>query len=127
MTDTQPHTQTHTQPQETIHDHPSLKDMRTYIYEKLKSNPTQIQGDIYNYIEMKNATHTKNTNGIFVNVSTLDDIYVRDIYDMICYHKKHIDIPMSHPELQEKTYETPVTIYKPYSLTPFQARIVNLI
>jgi hypothetical protein len=105
----------------------SLKDMRHHIYEKLKSKQSFIQGEIYNYIEMKDISHTKNANGIYVNISTLDEIYVKDIYNMICYHKQHSEQPHQLESICTEVYEKPAVHYQPYLLTSFQERLVNLI
>ena len=105
----------------------TVKEMKSHIHEKLKSRSSHIQGEIYNYIEMKDINHTKNANGIFVNISTLDDEYVKDIYTMICYHKQHTEIPIQPPEVYENAYEKTPIQYQLYTLTSFQERLVNLI
>lgn len=61
------------------------KEKVKYIYNNVKNN--KIEHDIIKtYILNYNINYSKNSNGIFVNLSILDEKYINDIYFIIYNH-----------------------------------------
>tara|TARA_B100000674_G_scaffold4922_1_gene4011 strand:- start:645 stop:1001 length:357 start_codon:yes stop_codon:yes gene_type:complete len=109
----------------------SLEDT---IIEKISSSP-YIQGELHTHICHKEYPCTNNENGIFLNVTALSDEHLIEINNVIThieeYNQTFVDKELQLKELTETTVEKPKDIqkkqYKPFSLTPFQRRILNLI
>jgi len=58
------------------------EEEKKYIYDSIKNNEIDHQL-IKSYIIANNISYSKNNNGIFINLSILDDIYIKDIYNLI--------------------------------------------
>ena len=116
---------------------PFTKDTPRHVIEDDISNKikesTYIQGELFTYISNKNFPCTKNANGIFLNLSVLNEENLKDIHRMI-YHiedyNKSVINKVHETELLSVTNTASAiepTIYKSFSLSPFQRRILNLI
>ena len=112
-------------------DRSALEDI---IIEKISSSP-YIQGELHTHICHNKYPCTNNENGIFLNVSSLSDTHLIEINNVIThieeYNQTFVDKELQLKELTEtiveKTKDIQKKHYKPFSLTPFQRRILNLI
>ena len=113
-------------------DRSALEDI---IIEKISSSP-YIQGELHTHICHNKYPCTNNENGIFLNVSSLSDTHLIEINNIIThieeYNQTFVDKELQLKELIETSENQPKEIhlkkhYKPFSLTPFQRRILNLI
>ena len=103
------------------------------VIEKISSSP-YIQGELHTHICHNAYPCTNNENGIFLNVTALSDEHLIEINNVIThieeYNQTFVDKELQLKELTETTVEKPKDIhkkhYKPFSLTPFQRRILNL-
>jgi len=58
------------------------EEEKKYIYDSIKNNEIDHKL-IKSYIISNNISYSKNNNGIFINLSILDDTYIKDIYNLI--------------------------------------------
>ena len=105
------------------------------IIEKISYSP-YIQGELHTHICHKEYPCTNNENGIFLNVSSLSDEHLIEINHIIThieeYNQTFVDKELQLKELTDTIVHQPKDVhlkphYKPFSLTPFQRRILNLI
>jgi len=65
----------------------SQDDKKNFIYNNIQNN-TQIHDEILKYFDLNDFKYTKNNNGVFINLSILDENYVDFIYNLIVYQEK---------------------------------------
>lgn len=78
-----------------------MEDKKQYIYNNIKKNNVD-HSYIIPYIKNKNVPFSENTNGIFINISILEDDIIEELYNIIFNfinnkvnyerHKKFIEI-----------------------------------
>jgi len=79
-----------------------------YIYECIKNNEVDHKL-IKSYILDNNISYSKNNNGIFINLSILDDKYIIDIYNLI-YNNTNNEIYNEREELLAKYNENNIIL-----------------
>ena len=104
------------------------------IIHKITDSP-YIQGELFTYISTKGLPCTKNENGIFLNISAMNEETLSEIHTMIqhieTYNKSVVDKEVllskmaleNPPPISEPTKKT----YTPFHLSGFQRRLLNLI
>lgn len=65
----------------------SQDEKKNVIYNNIQNN-TQIHDEILKYFDLNDFKYTKNNNGVFINLSILDENYVDFIYNLIVYQEK---------------------------------------
>ena len=102
--------------------------LKLNIYNKLKLNSNN--SDIINFILNNNITHSKNSNGIFLNVSSLSEENLKEI-DNILINIKNIknnigDIDYeSVKKSEESKTEKYIKTYKKLKLNNLETKILS--
>jgi hypothetical protein len=92
----------------------NTEEKRIYIYENIEEiKNSQI---IFEFIKRSKIEYSKNQNGIFFNLSCLDEKIVDDFYNHLCLLKNN--------EVNEESYNK---LYEGYSTILFQETENNLV
>ncbi len=90
-----------------------MNDMRKELQKKVLQNIMN-NDFLYEYIIVNKIKHTSNKNGIFINLSKIDDKIINDMYEYITKMsvnmqdrdiKKHLNIIEKKEELHKKSYK----------------------
>ena len=99
-------------------------EKRKYLYFHLRDVNLKKNNLIYNYIVENIKDCTENSNGLLLNLSSLDDKHVNKLYDLYNLKEKEIDydILKFEPIKKKKTEEK---IYKQYELNNLEKLILS--
>ena len=112
----------------------SQDDKKKFIYNNIQNN-TQIHVEILKYFDLNDFKYTKNNNGVFINLSILDENYVDFIYNLIVYQEK-IDTTsfqekflenIENTELNTKKIVKPKELDKKYFLSSYTKDEIKII
>jgi len=102
-----------------------LADMISFIVENIDTIENTIE--IINYINLKKINYSQNTNGIFLNLTMLEDKHIESIYEIInnIINNNFLDtdmiiLPEKKTIIDEKKYE-------PLKLTSLQERMLSCV
>jgi len=99
-------------------------EKRKYLYFHLRDVNLKKNNLIYNYIVENIKDCTGNSNGLLLNLSSLDDIHINNLYDLYNLKEKEIDYdilkfePIKQKKIEEK-------IYKQYQLNNLEKLILS--
>ena len=64
--------------------HNSVSDKRLYIYNQMaKNDDDRLSNNLLFYVRRNDIPHSLNKNGCFLNLSTLEEEIVNDIYELV--------------------------------------------
>jgi hypothetical protein len=104
-------------------------EIKLNIYNKLKLNSNN--SDIINFILNNNITHSKNSNGIFLNVSSLSDENLKAIDNILTDFKNmknnisDINYICLKDYEENKTCEKNIKTYKKLKLNNLETKILS--
>lgn len=102
------------------------KQLILYYLSNIKDNYT---GElIFSYIKASNINYSKNRNGIFFNLSILDDNKVNDLYNYITSLEKEKDIKIKTNKEYKKVIKSKnnkVVNYKNYDLNDLDKLVLK--
>ena len=103
----------------------ALGVMISFIVENIDTIENTIE--IINYINLKKINYSQNANGIFLNLTMLEDKHIESIYEIInnIINNNFLDTDMIIlPEKKTKIYEQK---YEPLKLTPLQDKMLSCV
>ena len=113
---------------------PGRLKLEDEVIEKITGS-SYIQGELFTYITIKKYPCTKNENGLFMNISSLSEDILQDIHTRIHHieeynqsvtDKELLLTQLANDNISHVTEPPSKPHYKPFHLSAFQRRILNL-
>jgi len=122
----------------------SFCEMKEYIYNSIQADINTT--NIHTFVKNNNISFTENVNGIFVNLSTLNNTLIKDLYSQIILLQKNTsennlntvdfdkEFILTQNEINfidndkksiPKSTKTSAKILKKYKFTPLQKKILE--
>jgi len=101
-------------------------EKRKFLYYHLREIDNNKNNIIYNYIINNNINHSENSNGLLLNLSTLDEIHMLKLYDLYNLKGNKINydlVKFQDSKVTKKKNEK--CTYKKYDLNQLEKLILS--
>ena len=102
-------------------------EKRKFLYYNLKDIEKNKNNIIYNYIIDNCIEHSKNSNGLLINLSILPDNHINELYDIYNIKEKTIDynLPEINIKIKKQEQVEKIKKYKNYQLNKLEKMILS--